>query len=96
MSEKTRGPADKTRPNSTRADDAKRKEAFDTLRRVQTDSETIAGSTFVRLADRARDHLSAADKGEEDAIEVWGSRIGRGLGAIFAIGLVIYLVATYL
>lgn len=96
MSENTDGPADKTRPDKTHPDEATRKEAFDTLRRVQTDSETIAGSTFVRLADRARGHLSAADKDEDDAIEVWGSRIGRGLGAIFAIGLVIYLVATYL
>ncbi|MEE4012985.1 hypothetical protein V1T76_13025 [Roseibium sp. FZY0029] len=72
-----------------------RKEALRTLDRVNAESETVAGSTFVRMADRAKDHLSAADKDEDDRIEVWGSRIGRGLGLVFAIGLAIYLVVTY-
>ncbi len=40
--------------------------------------------------------MSAADKNEDDQIEVWGTRIGRGAGLVFAIGLVIYLVVTYL
>ncbi|GAB2186677.1 hypothetical protein [Roseibium sp. LAB1] len=72
-----------------------RKEALQTLDRVNAESETVAGSTFVRMADRAKDHLSAADKDEDDRIEVWGSRIGRGLGVVFAIGLAIYLLVTY-
>lgn len=73
-----------------------REEALKALDRVQAESETIAGSTFVRMADRAKDHLSAADKDNDDQIEVWGTRIGRVAGAIFAIGLVIYLLVTYL
>lgn len=73
-----------------------REEALKALDRVQAESETIAGSTFVRMADRAKNHLSAADKDNDDQIEVWGTRIGRGAGVIFAIGLVIYLAATYL
>nr|WP_319384581.1 hypothetical protein [uncultured Roseibium sp.] len=73
-----------------------REEAFKALDRVQAESETIAGSTFVRMADRAKDHLNAADKDKDDQIEVWGTRIGRVAGVIFAIGLVIYLFATYL
>ena len=60
------------------------------------ESETVVGSTFVRMADRARDHMSAADKDADDHIEVWGTRIGRSLGLMFAIGLVIYLAVTYL
>lgn len=72
-----------------------RKEALQTLDRVGAESETVAGSTFVRMADRASAHLSAADKEEEDRIEIWGTRIGRGLGVLFAIGLVIYLLVTY-
>ncbi|TYC70145.1 hypothetical protein FMN63_09595 [Stappia sp. BW2] len=72
-----------------------RKEALHTLDRVNAESETVAGSTFVRMADRAKNHLSAADKDEDDRIEVWGSRIGRGLGVVFAIGLAIYLLVTY-
>lgn len=73
-----------------------REEALKALDRVQAESETIVGSTFVRMADRAKDHLSAADKDEDDQIEVWGTRIGRAAGVIFAIGLVIYLAVTYL
>jgi uncharacterized membrane protein len=73
-----------------------REEALQALDRVGAESETVAGSTFVRMADRARNHLGAADKDEDDRIEVWGTRIGRVLGLLFAIGLVIYLVSTYL
>ncbi|MEM8701078.1 MAG: hypothetical protein AAGF82_04575 [Pseudomonadota bacterium] len=73
-----------------------REEALKALDRVQAESETIVGSTFVRMADRAKNHLSAADKDNDDQIEVWGTRIGRGAGVIFAIGLVIYLAVTYL
>ncbi|MCV0427865.1 MAG: hypothetical protein K5905_20600 [Roseibium sp.] len=75
--------------------DKKREEALKAIDRVQAESETIVGSTFVRMADRAKDHLSAADKDEDDQIEIWGTRIGRVAGALFAVGLVIYLVVTY-
>ncbi|TYC53718.1 hypothetical protein FMN50_14845 [Rhodobacterales bacterium] len=77
-------------------DEKRRKEAIETLHKAQAESETVAGSTFVRIADRTKGHLGAADKDPNDPIEVWGSRIGRGLGVIFAIGLVIYLYITYL
>jgi len=74
----------------------KRQEALQALDRVEAESETIAGSTFVRMADRAKKHMSASDKDEDDEIEVWGTRIGRALGLVFAIGLAIYLAITYL
>ncbi|EFO32641.1 conserved hypothetical protein [Roseibium sp. TrichSKD4] len=73
----------------------KRQDALRALDRVQAESETIGTSSFARMADRAQKHLSAADKDEEDPIEVWGTRIGRAAGVIFAIGLVIYLFVTY-
>mgnify|MGYP000106120368 CR=1 FL=1 len=72
-----------------------RREALHTLDRVGAESETVVGSTFVRMAERAKSHMSAADKEEDDRVEVWGTRIGRGLGLLFAIGLVIYLLVTY-
>ncbi len=81
----------KSRPT----EDKRREDALKALDRAQVDSETIVGSTFVRMAERAKDHMSAADKDEDDRIEVWGTRIGRGLGLIFGIGLAIYLLATY-
>ena len=76
--------------------DERRDEALKALDRVQVESETIAGSSFVRMAERARNHMRAADKDDDDQVEVWGTRIGRGLGLAFAVGLVIYLVVTYL
>lgn len=83
-----------SKPDHSR--EKQRQDALHALDRVEAESETIAGSTFVRMADRAKNHMSAADKDEDDKIEVWGTRIGRGLGAVFAVGLVIYLVVTYL
>ncbi|WP_420339543.1 hypothetical protein [Roseibium sp.] len=79
-----------------KADQQRRDEALRAIDRAQAESETVVGSTFVRMADRARDHMSAADKDADDHIEVWGTRIGRSLGLMFAIGLVIYLAVTYL
>ena len=37
-----------------------------------------------------------ASREEEDFAEVWGQRIGRGLGIAFAIFLLVYLLNTYL
>lgn len=72
------------------------REARAAIERVDTDSETFATSSFARVARRTRDHFAAEDKqAENDPIEVWGTRIGRGAGFVFAVGLAIYLVATY-
>jgi uncharacterized membrane protein len=76
--------------------DQRREDALRAIDRVQSESETVGTSSFVRMAERAKDHMSAADKDADDEIEVWGTRIGRGLGLIFAVGLVIYLFVTYL
>jgi uncharacterized membrane protein len=81
---------------SRHSHDQKREEALKALDRVQAESETVGGSSFVRMAERAKDHMRAADKHNDDQIEVWGTRIGRTLGLVFAIGLAIYLFVTYL
>ncbi|MBO6756795.1 MAG: hypothetical protein JJ902_10760 [Roseibium sp.] len=76
--------------------EAKRQDALKAIDRVQAESETVGTSTFVRMADRAQKHFSAADKDAQDPIEIWGTRIGRTAGLVFAIGLLIYLAVTYL
>lgn len=76
--------------------DRKRQDALRALDRVEAESETIVGSTFVRMARQAQSHFGAADKDGQDLVEVWGTRIGRGAGLVFAVGLVIYLAITYL
>ena len=74
----------------------KRQEALRAIDRVQAESETIVGSTFVRMADRAQKHMSAAGKNANDPVEIWGTRIGRVAGLIFAVVLVIYLFKSYI
>lgn len=74
----------------------KREEALRAIDRVGAESETIGTSNFVSMAKRAQKHLGAADADEADLIEVWGTRIGRIAGLMFAIGLLVYLAITYL
>ena len=66
---------------------------------VVRDAEVIGTSGFARMArhtgERLEAHFGAADAEPDDRIEVWGRRIGRGLGLIFAVVLVVHLVRTY-
>ncbi|NBN80492.1 hypothetical protein GWI72_19630 [Microvirga tunisiensis] len=78
-----------------RRERARAEEARKALARVEAESETIVGSSARRMATHARDHFGGADKNQDDRIEVWGTRIGRGLGLVFAVGLLIYLFVTY-
>ena len=71
-------------------------EARKDLQRIGDQSEVIGTSSFVRTANRARDHLAGADAPQDDAAEVWGRRVGRGLAVVFVIVLVWYLATTYL
>ena len=76
--------------NDPRAEESKK-----ILERVARESETVGTSSFTRTADRLRGHFGAEDADQERWAEVWGTRIGRTLGALFFIGLVIYLLRTY-
>lgn len=37
-----------------------------------------------------------ADPDSDDWAEIWGRRLGRGLGTIAVLALIVYLVTTYL
>ena len=82
-------------PTRHERDEKMRREALDALERVKHESETIGTSALARTARRAADHFSAKDAAKNDAIEVWGSRIGRGLSLVGVIALAIYLYLTY-
>ena len=72
------------------------REAQSALDRIEDESETVGTSSFARAASRTRDHFAAEDKlAGDDRNEIWGSRIGRGAGLLFAIVLAVYLAATY-
>ncbi len=70
-------------------------EARKTLERIADQSEVIGTSSFVRSANRARDHFAGADAPPDDAVEIWGRRVGRGLAVIFVIFLIWWLAVTY-
>lgn len=71
-------------------DEARQREARATLARAERESETVLRTTF-EGASRAADAA-----GDDDPIERLGRRIGRSAGAVFALGLVVYLIWTYL
>lgn len=65
------------------------------LERVAQESETVGTSSTKRVAERVKGHLGANDVGQNEWAELWGTRIGRTLGAIFVVFLIVYLVRTY-
>jgi tetrahydromethanopterin S-methyltransferase subunit G len=65
------------------------------LERVAQESETVGTSSTKRVAERVKGHLSADDINQNEWAELWGTRIGRTLGALFVVFLIIYLVRTY-
>jgi hypothetical protein len=58
------------------------------INRVGAEAEATMAQ---RAARRVRDHMSARDAPEDDWVEVWGSRIGRGFGVLLFLGLAGYL-----
>lgn len=66
------------------------------LERVAQESETIGTSSVKRVAERVKGHLSAEDTDENEWAELWGKRIGRTLGLVFVVILIIHLLRTYI
>jgi hypothetical protein len=79
--------------SSHERDEARRREALASLRSLG-EQDTFATSALARTAQRASDHFSARDAGE-DRIELWGRRIGRGLSLAAFLALAVYLYLTY-
>lgn len=65
------------------------------LERIDRESETVGTSSLARTALKTRKHFMGDDKDVDDPIEVWGTRIGRGLSLLGVTILVIYLYNTY-
>jgi hypothetical protein len=81
-------------PSQHDPDAARRREAIETLDRLQRHGDTIGTSGLAGAVRRVAAHFSAADA--PDGIELWGRRIGRALSLAGVAGLAIYLYLTYL
>lgn len=73
-------------------DSERKAESRRILERVSHETESGGRSAVDRAAQRARDHVTAADVDRDDWVEYWGTRIGRTLGALLLVGLIVWLV----
>ena len=73
----------------------KRDEAQAILRRVDADQTSFITGTIGKLCDRTNAHFSGADAERGGAVEKWATRIGRALGAVAFVILVINLFAGW-
>lgn len=62
----------------SKPEDRSSREAHEAIDRVKRDHEGILGSSMARAAD----HFAGRDAPENDAVELWGRRIGRTLSLI--------------
>ncbi|MER9331036.1 hypothetical protein NKJ26_10750 [Mesorhizobium sp. M0152] len=68
------------------------KESRRILERIARETDPADSSFVTRTAKGMRDHVAAADADRSDPIEVWGTRLGRILGLLLALGLMVWLV----
>ena len=73
-------------------DTGRERESRRILDRVGREADSSGFSIVSRTTKRTRDHLTAADADQRDAIEYWGTRIGRAIGLAVTIGLIVWLV----
>lgn len=80
-------------------DEERRRAAEAALAGVVRDGEVVGSSGFARTLEaagnRLGEHFGAGDAAGEDAAEIWGRRIGRGLALAAALALVVHLMSTY-
>ncbi|MBB6465566.1 hypothetical protein HNQ96_001424 [Aminobacter lissarensis] len=68
------------------------KESRRILDRIARESEPGGASFVSRNTDKMRKHLGAADVDKADPIEHVGTRIGRILGFVLTVGLMLWLI----
>ena len=71
-------------------------EAEAILRRVAEETDPQIGAGAGRMLFGARAHLAAKDADQDDALEVLGTRIGRGLGLVAFLAMAAMLLTYFL
>lgn len=73
-------------------DDETVRQAKRTLDRIGEEGGLSSTPMMKSAATGVRDHFAAKDADTSDRVEVWGTRIARGLALVAFIGLVFWLV----
>lgn len=73
-------------------DDETVRKAKRTLERIGEEGGLSATPVMKSAANSVRDHFAAADADKSDKVEVWGTRIARGLAVVAFVGLVLWMV----
>jgi hypothetical protein len=73
--------------------DGKRQTDTESRRIIERiDRESASGGTSI--VERTKGHFSADDADSADSIEVWGTRIGRFLGLLVLIAMIIWVISS--
>lgn len=72
-------------------DEERKREARRAIARATSEGGLTSTPELSRKAQSIGDHFAARDADQSDAAEVWGTRIARGLAAVFFVVLVVYL-----
>jgi hypothetical protein len=72
-------------------DDKGEEESRRILERIGREGESGGVSLLARTSRSVRDHVTAADIDQTDRIEYWGTRIGRSLGLVLVVAMMIWL-----
>lgn len=73
-------------------DDETVRQAKRTLDRIGEEGGLSATPVMKSAANNVRDHFTAKDADGRDKVEVWGTRIARGLALFAFVGLVLWMV----
>jgi hypothetical protein len=84
-------PTDPRAPGVRPDVDPRAEEARRILGQVEAESPGVFGSALKQAGDHFAGRDARGEGVQNDAIEVWGRRIGRGLGAIFFVVLIVNL-----
>lgn len=75
---------------------ANERESRRILDAASVQSDVTGASAYERSMKRARNHMNAADKQDEDWIERTGTRIGRWISVLLFVVLVIWLLSYFI
>ena len=91
MAERRQAGTSESGKRSGSEDQEESRRILDRMERESSAMETMVQRGFSRTAN----HLSAHDADKTDPIEIWATRIGRVLGLLITLAIIVWLV-TYL